>query len=686
MRRSAYLLAVLGVSVQSAVGQETPGSSPALRPAAQNSLFSAPDGNLPGEAPPQRFLRAAPPAPANTELNKIYSELMQQPAGNKPAPPLAPPADSRFRLSNAGGEAPAPVKPQEVVHAEFQKDPSQSGGDVQQVRGERFGGLPHPGASPANPPVAPLAAQPPGSNARAFGGASLTDPIATEPHVQAAPFPGGNVNISRGVNPPRPSGFDDVPPQRAALAESPVVARFSAGAQQEEASSPKVTLRWGQQAEINVGQESRCHLIVRNSGSTIARDLEIVAQFPSTVKLTASQPAASPSGSRLSWQLPELRPGEERKFEVALVPTQRGEIAASADVRFSTSARGAFAVAEPMLAVDVNGPGQILVGEPASHTVTVTNPGTGVATGVQIEAVIPKGLEHARGDRLVMDLGSLNPGESRNVRLALTAVAAGQHKLEVQARAESGLIKNTVATVNVIAPKLASAIQGPALRYLGRQGTWAVKVGNESSAATDNVQVRYKVPAEFDYVSADLGAQYDPNTRLLTWFVGRLESRQSAELKVTLMARQLGQTTHAIRATSEQGALSDSEFRTVVEGTSSLSLQVTDLEDPVEVGSDVVYEVRVRNEGSAGAKNVGVACEMAPGTRLIGVDGPVEHRVDKNVVLFRPVAELPAGQTLTIKVKIAAAKPGSLRFRAQLTSESLTEPLLAEEQTKFYGE
>jgi uncharacterized repeat protein (TIGR01451 family) len=318
--------------------------------------------------------------------------------------------------------------------------------------------------------------------------------------------------------------------------------------------------------------------------------------------------------------------------------------------------------------------------------VTITNPGTGIAANVQIEAAIPEGLEHARGKRLIMEVGNLNPGESRSVRLALAATRGGQHHVEVQARSASGLIQTAASDVTVVAPSLQVDVQGPSLRYLGRQGVFRITVENEGSAATDNVQVRYKIPSGFEFVSSDRGAQFDPATGLLTWFAGRLEGDEEASMNVTLLAREAGEFEHLIRATSEHGALSDTDLTTVVEGTPSLVIEVKDLEDPVEVNSETAYEVRVKNEGTAPARSIGIACELAKGMTFLNAEGPAEHICDGSSVIFRAIPELGAGQSVTLKIRVSAASAGSLRFRAHLSSESIAEPLTAEELTKFYGE
>ena len=82
-----------------------------------------------------------------------------------------------------------------------------------------------------------------------------------------------------------------------------------------------------------------------------------------------------------------------------------------------------------MLKIALSSPQSVTIGEPAPHVIRISNPGTGVARNVSVQAMIPEGLEHRRGSRLVMDIGPLSPGESRDVRLALTAVAGGEQQL-----------------------------------------------------------------------------------------------------------------------------------------------------------------------------------------------------------------------------------------------------------------
>ncbi len=451
------------------------------------------------------------------------------------------------------------------------------------------------------------------------------------------------------------------------------------------AQSPTVSVEWRSTGAITVGQESTCELIVKNSGAVNAKDVEVQASFPANVRLVGAEPKPA-SDSNLVWEFAEIAPGDEKIVHVKFVPVERGEVSASANVRFTGAASTSFAVTEPLLSIKLEGSSEVMVGEHASQTLLISNPGTGTAANVKVEAIIPAGLEHARGERLLMELGNLAPGENRPIRLALTAVAGGRQVIDVHASADNGLVQSAAAEVTVIAPSLAASIEGPSLRYLGRQATYILHVSNDGAAATDNVRVMHKVPDGFEFISAERGAQYDPQNRMLNWFVGRLDRGEAAQVSVVLKAKSTGEFTHFVRATSEHGAMSDTEVTTRIDGAASLVVDVLDLDDPVEVGVETAYEIRVKNEGTASAQNVGLTCELPAGVEFLTASGDSSHDHNQELVVFQPVAEVAAGKTLTYRVKVKGTLSGNMRFRTKVSSDSLAEPLASEEMTKIYGE
>jgi len=451
--------------------------------------------------------------------------------------------------------------------------------------------------------------------------------------------------------------------------------------------SPEIQLRWSRRGDINVGHESRLELTVSNTGQAAAFDMEVDAVFPETVRLIEAVPRPDSATDCVTWRLPSLEAGEERRFEVAVIPLQSGEVAANANVRFTSAATTVFQVEEPLLTLAVSGPEQVSLGEPATHIVTIANPGTGVARNVRVTVSLPAGLEHvSRRDRLMMELGSLSPGEKRDVRLSLTAVRGGEQSVVVDADAGSELKQQSTSVVSVLSPKMELAVTGPGLRYIGRDARYTLKVVNSGAATTNNVRAMYAVPPGFEFQSVSRGGKYDAETRIVSWFVGSLQPQGAVDLNVQLRPMKLGEFVHAARVVTERGDVVEAQAETRIEGTASLVLKVDDLDDPVEIGRETACEITVRNDGSKAAQTVGLSIELPAGVRLLDVKGPTSHISESGLVVFKSMPVLPAGRTATYRIFVQGMQAGHQRIRVRLTSDSIQEPLTVEELTRFYAD
>ena len=451
-----------------------------------------------------------------------------------------------------------------------------------------------------------------------------------------------------------------------------------------EVAKAKISHKWIKKSEINVGQECEFALEVKNEGNSTAKDLLVEAFFPVSVRLTDANPRPSASRDHLEWKFESLEAGETKTINISMIPSQRGAITASANVRFTNALSESFMVAEPLLQVSVKGPTNVMIGEPASQSVTISNPGTGTLHNVVLEAEIPKGLEHVTAEYLQMQVGSLNPGENRTIRLALAAVMGGEQVVNVVAKAEGGLVQTTQARVNVIAPKVQVAIDGPGLRYKGRSAEYTITTLNDGAAATNNVRVLHKVAEGFEFVKADHGGQFNPEDATISWFLGRMEPGQSANVNVELKTKTIGNYVHHVRALSEHNVKSDAQIQTRIEGTAQLVLEIADLDDPVEIGAETGYKVVVQNDGSKAAQNVSVSYELPPGVELISATGPTQHIAENGVVVFKSLAALAPGDSIEFQVIVRGTIEGNQRFRARLASDSIRDPLLFEELTRFY--
>ena len=558
---------------------------------------------------------------------------------------------------------------------------------------------PLPATTPAKKPVAPVAAvakepapvrQPVKTVAAEAPAADVEQPVADTPTKSLA----RKAEI-KAVEAPvldNAATKDEVNLTSAAAAPAAVSTAVStADAEFDPAEttgqSPNITLRWEARGEVNVGQECVCQLIVKNSSKVPARDVVVEAFVPRSVRLKTSEPLPSNTGEQLTWNFQKLGAGEEKAIAITMIPSKRGELATSATVRFTGVAATVLKVEEPQLKIAVKGPSAVEIGEAATQTLVVTNPGSGVAREVTIFATIPDGLETgAAGKKVQLAIGALNAGETREVKLSLAAIGGGDQLLLVEARAEGNLVSEAEAAIRVTAPKLNVSVEGPSLRYVNRNATFVVTAANKGAAATNNVRVLHIVPAGFEYVKADKGGTYNPANRTISWFVGRVEAGESIQVQCELQAKEIGAHKHQVQAAGDNGALAEAGTETKVDGSASLVVSIKDADDPVEVKAETVYEVSVRNDGSKAAQNVLLACELPRGINLVGCEAPTASAVKDGVLTFQPLAELAAGDSQTFKIKVSSQVPGNLKFRARLTSASVSEPLVADEITKFYAD
>jgi len=572
--------------------------------------------------------------------------------------------------------------------------------------------------------VEPLRRRSPRGLAAALGDTSRSSKVVnaayrrpqwqTDPHAikqvgdtQADPFPDRGPNFNpfeeSRRKPPIPKTIVDPRPEKAihirSTAHSSTARRHSRRSAQRPADKPTVSkhasngpqtplvgIAWETRGDINVGQTSRFDLVVRNSGKTSARHVEVEASFPESVRLTAANPRPTERDGHLIWTFPLLTAGQVQRLHITLIPSRRGPLSVKALVRMTGEAAGLFSVKEPLLKIEVSGPKKVLIGEPASQTIVVSNPGTGTATNVAVEALLPAGLEHPRGKRLVTQIGALSPGESRKVRLALVATNGGAQTVRVNATADAGLTSHIRAGVTVVAPVLTAKIEGPKLRYIGRAARYRLTISNDSAAESNNVRVRHQIPDGFRFRRADHGAKFDAAHKTVHWFVGHLDPGQTVGLNVELIATRLGRFDHLITATSEHGSAVRGELQTRIEGTAALELKIVERDDPVEIGTTTSYEVRVHNAGSKAAGNVGVSCELTSGVKLAGATGPTDYIAENGMIIFKSLKTLGPGKTVTYRVDVRGTAAGNHRFRVRLASDSIKQPLITEELTNFYGE
>ncbi len=450
--------------------------------------------------------------------------------------------------------------------------------------------------------------------------------------------------------------------------------------------APAVSVTWLKQGKVNIGQTCSCELVVKNTSNVTVENVNIDAYFPETVRLQKSEPAAQESLDHLTWTVPQLAAGKEYKIHIELVPNERGDLPLSAQVRFTGVSKSSMTVEEPLLKLAVKGPKEISLGDPASQIVVVTNPGTGTTQNVVLECTLTDGLVHKNGNQFKLEVGSLEAGESRQLRLPIEATLGGTQTVKIVANAAGGLTDTTESSIAVSAPSLELAVKGPGLRYLGRSATYTITVRNSGQAESSNIRVVHKVPAGFSFVSAGQGGRFNDADDSVLWFVGQLGQDESKELTVELKATELGSHNHEVAVLSDTGSNVTASTKTEVDGAVDLVLDVNEADDPVEVGSELAYEIRIRNDGTKAAANVSLNCTVPVGVVFQSAAGPTKFSSTLGDVTFESIPALKPGESAVFTVIVKGKSEGQHRLRAQLSSDSINDPIVDEELTRFYGE
>jgi uncharacterized repeat protein (TIGR01451 family) len=439
-------------------------------------------------------------------------------------------------------------------------------------------------------------------------------------------------------------------------------------------------------ATVPLGKPMAYEVVARNAGSVAVFNVHVEDELPSGARFVGSTPTPDVQGEHLLWNLGMLEPGAERRIKIEMMPGAEGELVSRATATFSASSAVATRVTRPQLTVSVTGPQRAMVGDPAAFLIQVANVGTGPATNVVVHDNLPSGLWHEQGQHIDADIGTLAPGESKTLNLQATAVKVGPQSNEAVVTADEGIRATAQAPLSITEAMLALHVNAPHRRYLNREAEFIVEVSNPGSAPAQNVRVMDVLPEGLEFVSASDDAVYEAATRKLTWKLGTLASGDKRKYSLKTFAKGPGDLSSHALARADRGLEAKSEATVHVEGIPALVLDISVQDDPIEVGKETTYEIRVRNQGTAAAIGSQIAAAVPLGMAARDAAGPTAGVIQGQQVLFEPLPKLAPGGNVIYRVRAVGQQPGDLRFKVQLSAEHLSQPMHEERSTRVYGD
>jgi uncharacterized repeat protein (TIGR01451 family) len=463
--------------------------------------------------------------------------------------------------------------------------------------------------------------------------------------------------------------------------------------QLEGVQAPQLTVEKRGPREVQVGKAARYEILVRNVGSATAHDVMLRDSVPYGSALITTTPPASPvnpanagPAGDLAWMLGSLPPGGQARVAMEVMPKLEGEIGSVASVTFRADASVRSRATKPDLRLDLTDPKPVLIGRDVKFPITITNPGTGVATGVVLEGLLPDQLTHRAGKELEFDVGQLQPGGSRTIDLSLGSTGPGVHTIRLVARADGQIEVERIIKVEITAPTLELAAEMPSRRYLQRPAVCTIAMANTGTAPAKGVELAAQLPPGVKFVRANNAGYYDERTHRVLWNLEELPAAERGAVELVVMPVDLGPQKIVAAARSADG-LSDQVAHTIeVEGLAAVTFEVTDSEDPIEVAGLTEYVIRVGNQGTKAASGVRLSATILGEMEPVEAKGPAAHRIDNLTVTFEPLARLAPTEEAIFRIRVRGHRAGDQRVQVQLTSDDHPAPITKEEITRVYAD
>jgi uncharacterized repeat protein (TIGR01451 family) len=471
---------------------------------------------------------------------------------------------------------------------------------------------------------------------------------------------------------------------------------------------PQVGVNINAPKTVALNQEVAVTYAVSNLGKVETEPVTLNATVPDGMELARTEPRAVVDGNTLIWTLPAVAPGKRQVVEAIYKPFQLGAATLAADIRTrdGLSSRGSAPVnvTEAKLLLRIDGPKSAVAGESLPFRLTVTNAGDGPADKIRVHAQVDDGLDTAgKPGRREETIESLAAGQSKTITLPISANRSG--KLVVQAGAASAggqvAIPQT-ATVEVHEATLSVSAHGPPRAYIGQEVTWQLVVRNTGEVPLGNVAVRAALPKEVRFVKATDGGRMVGGQ--VVWDLATAPARQERTVAVTVVCDRLADraalsatvaaspvveregTVRTVSLVKPVGSDRTAEAALEIIGIPALQLSVKDADDPIAAGRRTTYTIRVKNAGTLAAARVEVSADVPSQLKPVRATGPGgPGKIDGQRITFPAVPSLATNAESTFVVEVEGLIPGDARFRAEVRSVLLAQPLRAEEPTRVMG-
>jgi uncharacterized repeat protein (TIGR01451 family) len=444
---------------------------------------------------------------------------------------------------------------------------------------------------------------------------------------------------------------------------------------------------------LNINQTASLKIVVRNTGTADAMGVVVRDELPDSLDFLSSQPEAERNGALLFWKLATVPAASERviSLRVKAVKVDPAEVIHAATVSLLAGSKSRTIIREPKLKVEQTATsGKVLKGQPVQFRIAISNPGTGPARNVVVQAKLSAGLKHESGepnDQNIFEqtLDQIEPGK-RVVLDALVAETklAGEQSCEVVAQSNDVTTNrddaHSVATVTVIEPKLKVAITGDEKRFTDTIATYNVTVENPGTATAHNVYVLATLPLSGRLVGQPpSGARWDAASGKLIWRIPQVEPGEKEKVALAFQVRMGGVGIYSVTvdARADGGLSSNAICRTDVLGLADFEFEVHEQRRVVDVGDATMFTIRIKNIGTKDGSNLLVKAALGgvePIETRNGTDdrSQASYNPAQQLLVFPKIDHLGPGKEIILGIKVKATGKSLGKCQVSLMHDDLT--------------
>lgn len=233
-------------------------------------------------------------------------------------------------------------------------------------------------------------------------------------------------------------------------------------------------------------------------------------------------------------------------------------------------------------------------------------------------------------------------------------------------------------------PRLALtlACDAPAQVIAGRPVEVCLTVRNTGNVPLHRTFVGLPVPSGATVVRTGDGGV--ATAERVSWELANLEAGDSRRVCVVFAMREPGLLSFSATAEAAGATTAPSSCATTIVGIPAILLEVVDLEDPIEVGKEVTYEIKVTNQGTAPGTNIRLVCTLPTAQEFVSGTGfmPVSAQADTLTLDAIPVLAPKAVASWRVVVK--ATQAADARFKVELRGDQFALPITEDESTQQY--